>query len=152
MSGERSVAEAAARSTRILIVDDDVDSADALALLFSMEGFDAAVARGGRAGIVAADDSQPHVIVTDIHMPSIDGHALAKSIRMEWPPERRPLLIAYSGIDRNDARHADYREAFDLWFTKPMDMAAIVAAVVERFGNDAATGAAIAGRSSAPSR
>ena len=114
---------------KILIVDDDADSADALALLFSMQGFDASVARGGLAGVGAADDGKPDAIITDIHMPSIDGHALAKSIRMERSLSDRPVLVAYSGLDASDPRRADYRAAFDLWFTKPADMHALVAAV-----------------------
>ena len=114
---------------RVLIVDDDVDSADALALLFRMNGFDSAVARGGRAALQAAGDQQPDVIVTDIRMPSIDGHALAKWVRMENAPLDRPFLVAYSGVDRNDERYVGYLDAFDLWFTKPSYLAVMLEAV-----------------------
>ena len=118
-------------AARILIVDDDADAADALALLFQMQGFDATVARGGRQAFAAADSSGFDAVVTDIRMPGLDGHALARALRLTLSHDRRPFLIAYTGLAENSAAAADYRDTFDLWFVKPDGLPHIVRAVAD---------------------
>jgi DNA-binding response OmpR family regulator len=113
----------------ILIVDDDIDAADALALLFQMADFDATVARGGRQGFNAADSMAFDAIVTDIRMPGIDGHALARALRMTKSHETRPFLIAYTGLSESSDAAQEYRDTFDLWFVKPEGLRHIVRAV-----------------------
>jgi DNA-binding response OmpR family regulator len=114
---------------RILIVDDDVDSADSLALLFQMQDFDASVARGGRQAFAAADSMGFDAVVTDIRMPGLDGHALARALRLTQSHQSRPFLIAYTGLSETSEDAADYRDTFDLWFVKPNGLQHIVRAV-----------------------
>lgn len=129
ISGRLPVLQSAASAPTILIVDDDIDSADALALLFQMSGFDASVARGGRQGFSAADSSAFDAIVTDIRMPGLDGHALARALRLTQSHERRPFLIAYTGLSEASGAAQEYRDTFDLWFVKGDGLADIVRAV-----------------------
>ena len=114
---------------RILIVDDDADSADALALLFQMAAFDATVARGGRQGFSAAESEPFDAIVTDLRMPGLDGHALARALRLTHWHERRPFLVAYTGLSENSPGAEEYRDTFDLWFVKPDGLLEVVRAV-----------------------
>ncbi len=120
---------AASPVSRILIVDDDIDAADALALLFQIVGFDATVARGGRQGFSAAESDQYDAVVTDIRMPGLDGHALARALRLTHWQARRPFLIAYTGLSENSAAAEEYRDTFDLWFVKPGGADDVVRAV-----------------------
>ena len=69
-----------AHRLRILIVEDQEDSADTMALLVRSEGYSANVARDGSAALAAAKASQPHVILLDIGLPGLDGWEVARRL------------------------------------------------------------------------
>ena len=76
-------AAADARSLRILVVDDNVDAADSIAMLLSMEGHQTRTVNTARAALLAAPDFQPDVVLLDIGLPEMDGYEVARRLRAQ---------------------------------------------------------------------
>src|SRR6185503_5371201 len=81
---------------RILIVDDNRDSADALAWLLQSIGHDARAAYDGPSALLAAERHLPDVIIQDLGMPQMDGYEIARRLR-ELPAAKDGLLLAVTG-------------------------------------------------------
>jgi signal transduction histidine kinase len=109
----------AADTRKILVVDDNVDAADTLEALLSIEGFSVAVAYDGEAAVEAVRRDRPEVVLMDIGMPRMDGYEAARRIREETAGVR---LIALTGwgqaLDRQKAEAA----GFNSHFVKPVDL------------------------------
>ncbi len=90
---------------RILLVEDDVDTRSALAMLFEMEGFDVMTAGDGEEAYDQAVNERPDLIVTDINMPKVDGLSLIKMIREDDRTDSIPI-VAVSAIDKNHLNQA----------------------------------------------
>lgn len=93
--------------SRVLIVEDNRDTADTTAMLLRMHSFNVEVAYDGRSAIQIAKDFDPDVVLLDLSLPDIDGHAVAANLRREGLD--RASLIAVSGY----APDADWD---DVWF------------------------------------
>ncbi|MCM1983768.1 chemotaxis protein CheB [Lyngbya confervoides] len=112
----------APRITRILIVEDDEDSAVILQTYLEHVGYDVSVARDGEAGIALAQASQPEVIISDISLTSkMDGYAVARAIR-SYPSLNRTLLIATSGYGQPEDKAKAKAAGFDKHWTKPVNL------------------------------
>lgn len=113
-------------SKRVLVVEDNHDTAEMMALLLESFGHDVRLAHHADAALDVLDDWNAQVILSDIGLPDVDGFALARRIRERGNPTFRPLLVAISGygrdIDRNRAREA----GFDHYLTKPINSRALV--------------------------
>src|SRR5262245_34312453 len=109
------------KPTRVLVVDDDQDSATTLARLLNVAGFNAEACFDGWAALVAADRFRPDACVLDIYMPGMDSYELARRFR-ERSPEGSPVLATSTGY--GDDVHLDRAAAagFDLHFSKPIDV------------------------------
>ena len=107
--------------TRILIVDDNGDSADSLARLLRMSGHEVRVAYDGPSGLDAAQKFLPDVVLLDIGLPGMDGYAVAQRLR-ENESMRETLLIAVSGYapEKDDLRSRS--SVFDHHFVKPISL------------------------------
>jgi two-component system, chemotaxis family, CheB/CheR fusion protein len=105
---------------RILVVDDNEDSADSLALLLRLRGHDVKVAYDGPEALETAGSFHPEVVLLDIGLPGLDGYQVASRLRQRRR-NKRVLLVALTGYGQeNDQRLA--REAgFDHHLTKPVD-------------------------------
>ena len=90
---------------RILLVEDDVDTRSALAMLFEMEGFDVMTAGDGEEAYDQAVSKRPDLIVTDINMPKVDGLSLIKMIREDGRTDSIPI-VAVSAIDKQHLNQA----------------------------------------------
>src|SRR4051812_3980178 len=78
---------------RVLVVDDNGDSADSLALLLKLDGHETAVAYNGAEAVRMAESFRPDVAILDIGLPILTGHHVAKLIRAQsWG--RSMVLIA----------------------------------------------------------
>lgn len=113
-----------AQGIRILVVDDNADSADSLARLLILLRHDAKSVHSGAQAIELARSWKPDVVLVDLHLPDISGYDVAKSIRSEaW---RELTIVAVTGWmrDRNDER---LRQAgFDGYLTKPVPIAELI--------------------------
>src|SRR6266702_3932849 len=84
---------------RVLIVDDNRDAADSLAMLARVWGYEARVAYDGEAALETALTFRPDCLLLDIGLPRLDGYALARRVRQQPGLETAKLvaLSAYSG-------------------------------------------------------
>src|SRR3989442_1103189 len=92
----RSVSARKARLLRVLIVEDDPDAGESLAILLGLYGHEAHVARDGPAALQEAQAHSPDVVLLDIGLPGMDGRELATRLRQQ-AAERRTLLVAVTG-------------------------------------------------------
>jgi len=129
ISEDRAEAEAAAaplesrgRAKKVLLVDDNRDSVESLALLLRLDGHEVHAAHDGEEALALARRLQPHVVVLDIGLPKMDGHEVARRLRaLPWP---HPLcLIAVTGYGQHDDLRASAEAGFDHHMVKPIDPA-----------------------------
>jgi CheY-like chemotaxis protein len=110
---------------RILVVDDNHDSADSLALLLRGEGYTVDIAYDGAEAIRLADASRPNVVLLDIQMPKLSGYDIVRELR-RYERAPRPLLIAVSAWGQESDKLAARQAGFDHHLTKPVDPAALL--------------------------
>lgn len=105
----------------VLVADDNVDSANALAMFLRMEGHRVAVAFDGEQALQLATDERPDVMLLDLSMPGSDGCTLARMIRsQDWGADKR--LIAISGWLSPEDRLRVRAAGFNAQLSKPLDM------------------------------
>jgi CheY-like chemotaxis protein/two-component sensor histidine kinase len=114
-----------ATSRRILVVDDNEDSAKSLATLLALNGNRTRVAFDGAAALTAAEQFRPEVVLLDIGMPKMNGFEAARRIR-EQPWGRDVLLIALTGWGQDRDRRRSQSAGFDAHLVKPVDHAALM--------------------------
>jgi CheY-like chemotaxis protein len=111
-------------SHRVLVVDDNVDSTECLALFLSLQGNIVQTAYDGAQAIQKADEFRPDVIVIDIGLPVVDGHDAGRRIRQfDW--SHRTTLIALSGWGHEEDRERSRAAGFDHHLVKPVDLTAL---------------------------
>ena len=115
--------EVAAGSVRILVVDDNRDAADTMAMLLGAKGHEVRVAYDGVEGIEAAAAFTPDIVLLDIGLPKLDGHGVARALRERFGSSL--LLIAVTGLGQEEDRRRSKSAGFDHHFTKPLDPAAL---------------------------
>ena len=87
---------------RILVVDDNADSALSLAMMLSMMGHDTRTAHDGEAAVTTAEAFRPQVILLDIGLPKLNGYEVAQRIRQqEWGTSM--FLVAVTGWGQDEA-------------------------------------------------
>jgi CheY-like chemotaxis protein len=110
---------------KILVVDDNVDSAESLALLLSMGGHEAHVAHDGPAAVDAAARLRPDVMLLDIGLPMMDGFEVCRRVRQEpWGQQMAMVALTGFGQDRDRAESAS--AGFDRHMVKPIDYDALL--------------------------
>jgi PAS domain S-box-containing protein len=119
-----SAVAATAHGLRVLLVDDNADSADGLGLLLELQGHEIRVAYDGPTALETARQFRPHVALLDIGMPSMDGYELGR--RLHATPETKDvLLVAMTGWGQ-DEDHRKSREAgFAHHLVKPFEPAVL---------------------------
>ena len=106
----------------MLIIDDNRDSAEAMALLLESEGHQVVTINDGPGAIAKAREFNPDVAIVDIGLPAMDGYEVARQIHQVLP---KVLLIAVSGWRIDPADERTRTAGFSLYFTKPMEPAKI---------------------------
>jgi signal transduction histidine kinase/ActR/RegA family two-component response regulator len=132
---ENIVAETTAIATddagaRVLVVDDNQDSADTLSEMLSMTGFSSTVAYGGQAALHAVEHEVPDAVLLDIGLPDMSGYEVCQRIRHS-NMTRQPVLIALTGWGQDQDRALAMTAGFDAHLTKPADPGALVAMLKE---------------------
>jgi CheY-like chemotaxis protein len=103
---------------RVLIVDDNRDTAESLALLLRLEGHEVHVAHDGVAGMESAQALRPDIVFLDIGMPGMDGYEVARRFRRQ-PDLRGVVLVALTGWGQAEDRERARQAGFDHYVTKP---------------------------------
>jgi CheY-like chemotaxis protein len=106
---------------RVLICDDNVDSATTWAALLDSEGFDVRASHFGHSCLQEALVWQPQAALVDIGMPGMDGYEVARAIRAA-PGGEAMLLIAVTGFDTPEDLDASRAAGFDHHFRKPAEL------------------------------
>jgi signal transduction histidine kinase len=114
--------DASGHGRRILVVDDNVDAAEALAELLREYGHSVRTAHGAGAGIAEALRSRPEIVLLDISMPDADGYEVASRLRAELTGT---MLVALTGYGEKRHRERSRAAGFDHHLTKPVDTGAL---------------------------
>ena len=109
----------AAPSHRILVVDDNVDSAESLAKLLRMFGHDVRTAYDGAGALAEVSQMRPEAVLLDIGLPGMDGYEVARRLRL-LPGCANTLLIALSGYADDDDLRRSQEAGFNHHLTKPV--------------------------------
>lgn len=117
----------AERKEKILVIEDDEYSRDALAHLLAAEGYDAQSASDGESGMAKAHEMQPDVIVLDLNLPGIDGKQVIQMLRNDGPLRDVPILIVTGDEDR--AAQSAVEVGADGYLTKPVEFDDLIRAI-----------------------
>jgi two-component system, chemotaxis family, CheB/CheR fusion protein len=107
---------------RVLVVDDNVDSAESLSLLLDMMGNETVMAHDGQAAIETAKKFTPDIALLDIGLPGISGYEVAAILR-KMPELEHTLLVALTGWGQEEDRRRSIDAGFDHHLTKPAAVA-----------------------------
>jgi CheY-like chemotaxis protein len=105
---------------RILIVDDNKDSADSLAMLLEITGNKTYMAHDGVEAVEAIEKHRPEVVLLDIGLPKLDGHEVCRRVR-EQPWGKDIVVIALTGWGQEDDRRKSEEAGFNGHLVKPID-------------------------------
>jgi PAS domain S-box-containing protein len=112
-------------SRRILIVDDNVDAAESLAMLLSLTGHDTQQAHDGLKALEAAEAFRPDVVLLDIGLPGLNGYEVARKIRAQlWGGSM--VLVAVTGWGQENDRRKSREAGFNVHIVKPVDCEALL--------------------------
>lgn len=115
---------------RVLCADDNHDTADSLAVLFEMAGFEAMTRYDGPSALAAADKYCPDVCVLDLNMPGMAGDEVGRRIR-SGPSGPGTVLVALTGLPEEEAVRRTAEAGFDLHLTKPVDPERLANTVID---------------------
>lgn len=104
---------------RIVVIDDNQDAAESLAMLLRLKGHDVQIAYDGPTGLALALETAPECVLVDIGLPGMDGYEVAKRLRSH---ERsgRTVLIALTGYGQQEDRARSRQAGFDHHLVKPV--------------------------------
>jgi signal transduction histidine kinase/CheY-like chemotaxis protein len=109
------------QSRSVLIVDDNADSAESLAMLLELYGYRTAVSPDGPSALAHCRQSRPQVAILDIGMPGMDGYELARRLRAEHA-DAQLMLIALTGFGDEAVAQKAKAAGFDHRLVKPLDL------------------------------
>jgi CheY-like chemotaxis protein len=112
-------AKPAGPALRVLVVDDNVDTATSLALLLTESGHQVRTAHDGPTALEAALDYRPDVALLDIGLPGLDGFEVAKQMRQQ-PILQKVVLVAMTGYGKASDRQRSQEAGFDHYLVKPV--------------------------------
>jgi DNA-binding response OmpR family regulator len=106
-------------AVRLVVVDDILDAADALAMKLELDGYHVRKAYSAEQAVLAIEDHHPHCVLLDICMPGMDGYELATLLRHRYKDD--VVLIAVTGADETQARVSSAFSVVDHHLRKPVD-------------------------------
>ena len=110
-------------SRRVLVVDDNVDSAETMAEILKLWGHDVCTAHDGPAALEAARTYRPDAVLLDLGLPLMDGYETARQLRKEGLAGK--LLVAVTGFGGAEDRRRASEAGFDTHLTKPVSPEAL---------------------------
>lgn len=118
----------------ILVVDDDLGTRLAIGDYLELSGYLVVMAENGEQALALVDQVQPHLIVTDVAMPRMDGFELVRQVRLQ-PALRLLPVIFLTALSRTEERIRGYQLGCDAYLPKPFDLkelGAVVRNLLER--------------------
>jgi CheY-like chemotaxis protein len=109
------------KGRKVLVVDDNCDAADSLAMLLQLAGAEVNIAYDGASALAAIPLHRPHVVLLDVGMPGMDGYTVASRIRQD-PQNGNLFLIALTGFGQDQDRKRSAAAGFNEHLTKPADL------------------------------
>jgi two-component system CheB/CheR fusion protein len=109
---------------RVLIVDDNEDAANSLAMILKLSGYETASVYTAADALERATVFRPDVVLLDIGLPGMDGYEVAQKMR-ELPGLKGIRLVAVTGYGRSDDRLRARDAGFDDHLTKPVEFAVL---------------------------
>ena len=104
----------------ILIIEDNSDAAEMLAVLLRMYGYDVGIAANAMTALGMVHTETPDVVLLDLGLPGMDGYELARRLS-NYRPGKTPLLIAVTGYGREEDVRRSAEAGIDLHMLKPVD-------------------------------
>jgi CheY-like chemotaxis protein len=104
---------------RVVVVDDVVDAAEALAATLELSGYKVWIATNGSEALTVVDERRPHCVLLDVGMPGMDGCELAQQLRDRYQDDI--VLIAVTGREADDERVSGAFARVDHYLQKPVD-------------------------------
>jgi PAS domain S-box-containing protein len=105
---------------RVLIVDDNEDSAESMAVLLRLRGHEVRLSYDGQSALEEAHAFKPDVMFLDLNLPRMDGYEVARRLRQE-PAMRDMMLVAMTGYGQEEDRQRTREAGFHLHMVKPVD-------------------------------
>ena len=120
---------------RVVVVDDFIDAAEALAETLMMSGYKVWIATDGPGALALIETHQPHCVLLDIGMPGMDGYELLKEIRaLAHSADLKLAAIALTAFARSEDRTRALRAGFLLHLAKPVEPSELIATVASVSG------------------
>jgi two-component system OmpR family response regulator len=110
----------ARRCKKILVVDDNADAAESMALWLRQRGHDVELAFDGPKAVSIAEKYTPDVVLLDLGLPGMDGYEVARLLRQR-PTLKKIMLVALTGSLCDEDQLRWRRSGFDHFFAKPVD-------------------------------
>ena len=123
---DESAGSAAASAERVLVVDDNHDAAESLAMLVELIGNEAQVAYDGASALALLDEFRPGLILLDLTMPGMSGFEVARAVRAS-AAHAGIRLVALSGRSADETRAETRAAGFDAQVVKPVDLPTLTA-------------------------
>ena len=105
---------------RVLVVEDNLDTAETLRDLLELSGFEVAIAGTGSEGVTMAHEFHPEVVLCDLGLPGMNGFEVATALRQD-PTTASARLIALTGYGGDEDRRRSREAGFDIHLTKPVE-------------------------------
>ena len=118
----------AAAASRILLVEDEPDSAELMTHILELEGFQVAEARNGQEALLQAFAPDIGLALLDVMLPGMDGFEICRRLRDDARTARLPIAFI-SAKTRHEDRQAGLQAGADVYLAKPISRAALVSAV-----------------------
>ena len=120
----------AAVKHRVLVVDDNIDAAESLGRMLQLMGNQVRTAHDGPSALAAAADFIPEVVLLDIGLPGMDGHEVARRLRL-LSGLQKAVLVAQTGWGQEEDRRRSREAGFNHHLVKPVSAAAVQAVLSE---------------------
>ncbi|HEX5126144.1 MAG TPA: ATP-binding protein, partial [Rhodocyclaceae bacterium] len=127
--------QAACGSARVLVIDDNADTAESVAVFLRLEGHEVIAAADGLHALTMARSFLPDVAIIDIGLPGLSGYEVASRLRAT-PEYRNMLLVALTGYGQKEDQQLASQAGFDHHFVKPMNPQEILNVIASHIAPD----------------
>ena len=117
----------------ILVVEDDLDTADSLKVKLEARGYNVLIVFDGLQGLETARKLKPALIVLDVMVPGLMGYHVCRLLKFDERFRKIPIIILTGKVDK-DSREISTKAGADLYMTKPFDLDAFMGEVVKFIG------------------